>query len=142
MQTALYLTDGSVDSALSFRSWLTHFDGAPLRFTVVLPYDLPVGEPLHKSVCGPAKQAAQEQLANWLAIVNEGVAATIRTEVLFASPAQALSIHLLVRQYDYLVQDEWLHKKTNSLLMLSARMETRVLYVGNSPVGLLQPPLS
>lgn len=111
MQTALYLTDGSVDSALAFRSWLAHFNKGSFRFTVVLPYNLPAGEPLHKSVSGLARQAAQQRVAKWLAMVNETVAADILTDVLFASPAQALSIHLLVRQYDYLVQDEgWVNK--------------------------------
>ncbi len=107
MQTALFLTDCSVDSALSLRNWMAERAHQPLRLTVVHPYEIKVGDPLHKSVCKPAKTNALARLDNWTAMLGDIDNQQITTETLFASPNVALMIHLLIRGYDYWVVENW-----------------------------------
>ncbi|MBO0935424.1 hypothetical protein J2I47_02575 [Fibrella sp. HMF5335] len=107
MQTALFITDCSVDTALSLRTWLAQPRHHPLRLRVVYPYDTPAGEPLHKSVCQPARTEAIARLANWTAMLGAVDTTCLHTEVLFATPSVALSSHLLIRDYDYLLLDDW-----------------------------------
>lgn len=107
MKTALFVTDCSIDAALSLRHWLAARNSQPVRLTVVYPYDITRGQTLSRDTLKPAKAGAVAQLDNWSALLDALPAGHLTTETLLASPELALSIHLLLRGYDYwLVNDE------------------------------------
>ena len=126
MQTALFLTDCSVDSALSLRSWLAEHSHRPLRLTVVNPYEISGDDPLHKSVCNPAKTDALARLNNWTAMLGEVDTTDLTTETLFASPNVALMIHLLIRGYDCWVVENWSVVDNPAVAALLAQTRTKV----------------
>lgn len=126
MQTALFLTDCSVDSALSLRGWLVQHTHEPLRLTVVHPYEIEGGDTLHKSVCTPAKSEAVARLAHWRAMLGEVDTIHLNTEALFARPNVALMIHLLIRGYDYWVVDNWAMAAVPSVAALLEQSGTKV----------------
>ncbi len=109
MQTALLITDCSIDSALALRKQLASSAHQPTRLTVVHPYDIAAGEPLNKVVLKAAREAAISRLNNWKAIVGDTPSTSLTTEILFADPELALHIHSLLRPYDaILTDDQWL----------------------------------
>jgi len=128
MQTALYLTDCSVDSALWLRSWLAR----PIRITVVHPYALSPGEPLHKSACNPAREQAQARLTQWRVMVDDQAGSDLITKVLFGSPAETLRLHLLLNPYDYLLLNDTALADTAQTLLTSKPLATR-LVTGTNP---------
>lgn len=109
MNSLLYVTDGSVDSALTLRNWLAAQPQSAPRLTVVLPYDLTPDQPLHKDVLRPAKAAADDRLRQWVAMLGDAKPDNLTTETLLASPEHAITLHLLIRPYDgWLVEDRFL----------------------------------
>ncbi|MFD2938264.1 hypothetical protein [Spirosoma flavum] len=106
MKTALFLTDGSVDSALSLRRWLSIDPKAAIRLTVVHPYDIELGTTLTKITCRAAKQQAVDRLENWLDLLPQLWSGEFKTETLLATPELAATIHLLLRPYTYLLVDD------------------------------------
>ncbi len=126
MQTALFLTDCSVDSALSLRGWLAGHTHQSVRLTVVHPYEMAGDKPLHKSVCKPAKTEALARLDNWMAMLGEADTTCLTTEALFASPNVALMIHLLIRGYDYWVVEDWTLADSPSVAPLLEQTSTKV----------------
>ncbi|MDB5241132.1 MAG: hypothetical protein JWP57_1757 [Spirosoma sp.] len=106
MKTALFVTECSIDSAFTLRNWLANTAHESIRLTIVLPYEILPGEPLHKSACNPAKAEAQARLDHWSAILGDNQITVITTETLFGSAKQALHLHLLIRSYDYWLVDE------------------------------------
>ncbi|CCH02877.1 hypothetical protein FAES_4878 [Fibrella aestuarina BUZ 2] len=130
MNSLLYVTDGSVDSALTLRNWLTaHTQPAP-RLTVVLPYDLAPDQPLHKDVLRPAKAAAEGHLQQWVAMLGDAKLGNLTTETLLASPEHATTLHLLIRPYDgWLVDDQDLMEMMADVL---ARTRTQPLWLTTS----------
>lgn len=126
MQTALFLTDCSVDSALSLRKWLAQQTHPSLRLMVVHPYEIVSNDPLHKSTCKPAKAEALARLDNWTAMLGDVDCKQITTETLFASPNVALMIHLLIRGYDYWVVEDWTIADSPSVAALLEQSQTKV----------------
>ncbi len=106
MKTALFLTDGSVDSALSLRCWLATNPELSIRLTVVHPYDIELGTTLTKNTYQIAKQQAINRLEHWLNMLPQPWAVELKTEILLASPELAVTIHLLLRPYTYLLVDD------------------------------------
>ncbi|GAB3713601.1 hypothetical protein GCM10027592_52950 [Spirosoma flavus] len=106
MKTALFVTDGTVDAALSLRNWLTNNAGHSLHLTIVYSYDIPVGDPLTKSVCGLAKAEALNSLNRWKAILGNNPGSQITYKPFFGSPKQALAMHLLIGSFNYWLTDE------------------------------------
>ncbi|WP_020604286.1 hypothetical protein [Spirosoma spitsbergense] len=105
MKTALYVTDGSVDSALLLRAWLTRQPTNFCRITVVLPYSISPDEPLHKDVLRPVKEKALTLLQNWQSMLGDSQIWPMALEPFFATPEHALTIYLLLRHYDYWLTD-------------------------------------
>lgn len=126
MLTALFITDCSVDSALSLRAWLSQQSRHPICLTVVHPYDIPAGESLHKSVCQPAKADALARLANWTAILGNLENTHLTTETLFSNPEVALTIHLMIRNYNYLLVDNWVPIMDNTLTVRLEKTQTSI----------------
>ncbi|ARK09811.1 hypothetical protein A6C57_05370 [Fibrella sp. ES10-3-2-2] len=109
MQTALYITDCSIDSALVLRDRLAISPNVPFRLTIVHPYDLAPDQPLNKVILREARQAAATRLTNWKTALGDTRASSLKAELLFASPELALRIHLLIRQYDAVFIDgQWI----------------------------------
>ncbi|GAB4038072.1 hypothetical protein [Spirosoma gilvum] len=106
MKKALLLTDGSVDMALSFNRWM-ETQSEPIDLTVVYAFDLAkeTDQPLKASIFREAKQTANNQLNRWVGFLSKTGLAAFRTEILLGEPELVLTIHLLLRQYDYLVID-------------------------------------
>lgn len=126
MLTALFITDCSVDSALSLRTWLSEQSHQPLRLTVVHPYDIPAGESLHKSVCQPAKAEALTRLANWKHMLGDPESLHLTTETLFSTPEVSLTIHLMIRSYDYLLVDNWSPVTDTTITSLLKKTQTTI----------------
>lgn len=136
MKTALFVTDCSVDSALSLRNWLSAHASQPIRLTVVYPYDIDSGQALTRDTLQPAKAEARRQLNNWSAQLDTIDASWLTTETLLASPELALSIHLLIRGYDY-----WL---VNDLVEVANPAVSAILSQGTTrtyPLSLAETPL-
>lgn len=106
MKKALLLTDGSVDMALSFNRWL-ETQSEPIDLTVVYAFDLNkrADLPLKASLFREAKQTANEQLTRWVSFLSKTGLGEFRTEILLGEPELVLTIHLLLRRYDYLLID-------------------------------------
>jgi hypothetical protein len=106
MKNALLVTDGSIDLALSLNRWLEtqpeHID-----LTVVYAYSLnqPTGQSLKAATYREAKQIATKELANWTTFLPKS--SQFRTELLLGESKQVLTIHLLLRRYDYLLTDNY-----------------------------------
>ncbi|MEZ0487340.1 hypothetical protein [Fibrella aquatica] len=129
MQTALYVTDCSIDSALALRNRLATFTHNSVCITVVHPYDIEPGQPLNKVILKEARQAAITRLNNWKAILGEVKPGGLKTEILFASPELALRIHLLIRRYDAIFSDgQWL-VTPHDLADLLAQTGTQLHYL-------------
>lgn len=123
MNSLLYVTDGSVDSALTLRNWLAAQPQPAPRLTVVLPYDLTPDQPLHKDILRPAKAAADARLRQWVAMLGDARPDMLTTETLLASPEHAITLHLLIRPYDgWLVEDRFLVETMADVL---ARIRTQ-----------------
>ncbi len=106
MKTAFFLTDGSVNSALSLRCWLAANSETAVRLTVVHPYDIELGTILTKNTYQMAKRKAIDRLENWLNLLPQSWPGELKTETLLASPELAVTIHLLLRPYTYLLVDD------------------------------------
>ncbi len=127
MKTALYVTDGSVDSALLLRHWLTEQHATACRLTVVLPYETEPGERLHKDALRPAKAAAESRLQTWSAMLGDVGLHRRATQTLFASPEHALTIHLLMFHYDYWLVDD--NQQMVSLAGVLTRTATQAVWL-------------
>ncbi|MBO0951808.1 hypothetical protein [Fibrella forsythiae] len=128
MQTALFVTDCSVDSALALRNRLTATH-PPIRLTVVHPYDIESGQPLNKTVLTVARGAAIARLKAWKAVLGDEQGHNLKTEILFASPELALRIHMLIRRYDAVISDgQWL-VNPHELANLLAQTGTQLHYL-------------
>ncbi len=140
MLTALFITDCSVDSALALRNWLSEQSHQPLSLTVVHPYDIPPGESLHKSVCQPAKADALSRIANWTAMLGNPENTRLTTEILFSTPEIALTIHLMIRGYDYLMVDNWSPVSHTALPVMLEKAGTKIqsICVDQTPVFLVR----
>lgn len=106
MKTALYITDCSVDAALALRWWMTTDAEEAIHLTVVHSYNIEVGTSLNKEVCRAAKQLATARINNWLKMFNQAWVSEVKSETLLASPELAITLHVLLRSYDYLLLDE------------------------------------
>ncbi|WP_080059480.1 hypothetical protein [Spirosoma aerolatum] len=106
MKKTLLLTDGSVDMALSFNRW-QETQSEPIDLTVVYAFDFnkDADQPLKASLFREAKQTANEQLNYWVEFLSKARLGAFRTEILLGEPELVLTIHLLLRRYDYLLID-------------------------------------
>jgi hypothetical protein len=136
MKTALFVTDCSIDSALSLRNWLSAHARQPIRLTVVYPYDLPSGLALNRNTLQPAKTEALSQLKNWSAMLDTIDITWLTTETILASPELALSIHLLIRNYDYWLVDDWAQVADPALaaILNQRTTQTRPLSIAQTPM--------
>lgn len=116
MKKALLVTNGSVDMALSLNQWL-EAQSEPADLTVVYAFPLPpaTGQPLNAATYRQSRQTAAEELKRWLDFLPESRKNSsgsgldrlgkLHTELLPGAPELVLSIHLLLRRYDYLLID-------------------------------------
>lgn len=107
MKTALFITDCSVDAALALRNRIGNAGAHTLALTVVHPYEIDASQPLTKTITKEARQQAQERLRRWANLFASldlpgNMSLTVKTELLFASPELAATIHQALRSYDYL----------------------------------------
>ncbi|GAB3786979.1 hypothetical protein GCM10028818_51140 [Spirosoma horti] len=112
MKTAFYSTDCSVDSALALRRWLVMNADEAICLTIVHPYDIAAGTPLGKEACRAARQQAKARLDLWLEMLTQSWEGELRPETLLSSPELAITMHLLLRSYDYLLLDEQVISET------------------------------
>lgn len=135
MKTALFVTDCSIDAALSLRNWLRAQGSQPIRLTVVFPYDIARGQALTRNTLQPARADALTQLSTWSALLDTIPASWLTTETLLASPELATAIHLLLRSYDYwLVNDTEQAVSPSAAAILRQRTtQTRMLSCTNRP---------
>lgn len=136
MKTALFVTDCSIDSALSLRNWLSAHARQPLRLTVVYPYDIPGGQSLSRDTLKPARTEALTQLKSWSGLLDTIGTDWLTTETLLASPELAISIHLLIRGYDYWLVDDWSQVANPALaaVLNQGSTRTRPLSIAQTPV--------
>ena len=125
MKTALFVTDCSVDSALCLRNWLSAHASQPIRLTVVYPYDIEGGQSLTRDTLQPARAEALRQLNSWSAQLDTIDAGWLTTETLLASPELALSIHLLIRGYDYWLVNDLVDIANPAVSAMLSRSTTR-----------------
>lgn len=109
IKKALLVTDGSIDLALSLNRWI-ETQSEPIDLTVVSAYSLNqlTGQPLKAAAYREARQQASEELAGWTAFLPEfspEQPVQLRTELLLGETEQVLTLHLLLRRYDYLLAD-------------------------------------
>jgi hypothetical protein len=134
MQTALFITDCSIDSALALRNRLASPNQPPIRLTVVYPYNIADDEPLNKVTTKAAREAALSRLRNWKAIVGDTQANCLTTEILFADAALTLRIHLLIRHYDAVFTEDLSQPVSPILADLLAQTGTELhSLTGNVP---------
>ncbi|GAB3020712.1 hypothetical protein [Spirosoma pulveris] len=135
MKTALFVTDCSVDSALTVRNWLSAHSHQPVRLTVVLPYDIDEGQPLDKKSLQSARSEAGSRLKNWSALLGDTDPGSLVVEPLLASPELAISMHLLIRRYDYWLVEDWslVENATLSSILNQPALQTRPLAIDLAP---------
>ena len=106
MKKALLLTDGTIDMALSTNRWLNDQSEA-IDLTVLQAYGVQpeADKPLKAGDWRLAKQAAADALGRWAAYLVGCRPGLLHTEQLLGEPERVLMIHLLLRQYDYLLID-------------------------------------
>lgn len=106
MKKALLLTDCSVDLALSVNRWMQHQSDS-IDLTVVYAFGLSADpdQPLKAAAHRTAKQEAAENLRQWLSCLPMPWPGKLQTETLLGEPELVIRIHLLLRQYDYLLID-------------------------------------
>ncbi|GAB3946007.1 hypothetical protein GCM10028805_16030 [Spirosoma harenae] len=114
MKKALLLTDGSIDMALSLRQWL-ETSAEPIDLTVVYALSTTqlTSQPLKAAPYYEAKKVANERLNRWLTFLPQNDRLhpdpsqkhQLHTEILLGEPELVLTIHLLIRRYDYLLVD-------------------------------------
>lgn len=139
MQTALFITDCSIDSALALRHRLASFAPNAIRITVVHPYDLAPDQPLNKVILNEARRAAIARLTNWKAVLDNMQTNAVKTEILFASPELALRIHMLIRRYDAIFTDgQWL-VTPHELADLLAQTGTQLHYLTDEVTEQVSP---
>jgi len=107
MKTAFFLTDCSIDSALTLRNWMKQYEGDAIRLTVVHSYELANGSLLTKETHQIAKQQAQTRLQHWVEILPPSQPGILLTETLFGDASLAFAIHLHLRRYNYVLLDFW-----------------------------------
>lgn len=112
MKTAFYATDCSVDSALALRRWQTANPNESLRLTILHSYDLDDSLALNRETYRAAKQQAKARLDQWLEMLTQSWAGELNPETLLASPELAITMHLLLRSYDFLLLDEQVISET------------------------------
>jgi hypothetical protein len=106
MKKALLLTDCSVDLALSVNRWMqTQSDSIDLTVVYAFGLSSNPGQPLKAAAHRSAKQEANENLTQWLSCLPMPWPGKIQTETLLGEPELVMRIHLLLRQYDYLLID-------------------------------------
>ncbi|MCX6217212.1 hypothetical protein [Spirosoma sp.] len=139
MKTALFIVDCSVDSALSVRNWLSAHSHQPVRLTVVLPYDIDEGQSLEKSTLQSAKSEASTRLKNWCALLGDTNPGSVVTETLLANPELAISMHLLIRRYDYWLVEDWslVANATLSAILNQPNLQTLPLIINPEPVSVM-----
>ncbi len=131
MKTALFITDGSVDSALSLRRWLSTNPEAAIRLTVVHPYDIELGTTLTKNTCRVAKQQSVDRLEHWLNMLPQPWPGELKTKTLLASSELAVTIHLLLRPYTYLLVDDQTFGSPMNLDSLLNKTTTELCRLGD-----------
>ncbi|QMW00877.1 hypothetical protein [Spirosoma foliorum] len=106
MKKALLLTDCSVDLALTVNRWAANQVDA-IDLTVVYAFALSQtdNQPLTAATHRAAKQEANANLGQWLNYLTTPWSGKIQTETLLGDPGLVIRIHLLLRQYDYLLID-------------------------------------
>lgn len=134
MKTACFITNCSVDSALTLRRWVDTHSDETIRITVVHPYGVDAGITLNKETCRTAKQQATARLDHWLAMLP--TLRNAKPETLFSSPELALKMYLLLRYYDYVLVDDQLADLPADFL---ATHKTSTLYRLNDHSYSLQP---
>ncbi|UFH54542.1 hypothetical protein [Spirosoma sp. KNUC1025] len=144
MKKALLLTDGSVDMALSLGQWLNR-QTEPLELTVVYAYALvqEANQPLKAAAHREANQKATENLNRWLDFLPQPWPDKLRTEVLLGNPELVLTIHLLLRQYDYLLIDFWQKGILSAFVACQNQITTQLHWLNlpegsNCPVDVLE----
>jgi len=80
--------------------------------TIVHPYDIAAGAPLNKDACRAARQQAKARLDHWLEMLTQSWEGELRPETLLSPPELAITMHLLLRSYDYLLLDEQVISET------------------------------
>ena len=140
MKKALLLTDGSVDMALSLNRWL-ETQAELIELTVVYPYSPAQGvsQPVKAVVYKKAKQKAAEELNRWLDFLPQAGLGQLHADVLSGDPKLVLTVHLLLRQYDYLLIDFWQRGVLSAFVTCRNQITTQLRCLG-LPEGPLCPP--
>lgn len=138
MKKALFLTDGSVDTALSLSRWL-EVQTDPIVLTVVHAFS--INQPLKAAVYRDARQAASTELNQWLNFLpsfRSVPAGTVQIlpEILLGEPGLVLTIHLLLRHYDYLLLDEGQTDVLNAFLVCQPQTNTQLHSLSGEPLPL------
>lgn len=150
MKKALLLSNGSVDLALALNRW-TASQPEPIDLTVVHAYTLTcaAGLPLKADVYRQAKQQATRQLAQWLDFLpwsSEFTAPADRpgklhAEILLGDPELVLTIHLLVRRYDYLLVDAGQKAALSAFMKCQSQIITKLCFLSSVEESLCLPHL-
>lgn len=150
MRKALLLTDGSVDRALSLRQWLES-QSEPIDLTVVYALSLPTpdDQPLKVVTYREAKRLASEELNRWLTFLPQaGTSPTaphrfaqLHTEILLGEPELVLTIHLLIRRYDYLLLDASQHNVAATFLLCQHQISTQLWCLSEPEYASFSPDL-
>ncbi|WP_052731279.1 hypothetical protein [Spirosoma radiotolerans] len=128
MKTALFLTDCSIDSALTLRNWMSQYKGEAIQLTVVHPYALANGSLLTKETHRTAKQQAQTRLQHWSEMLPSSHPGMLLTETLFGDASLVFTIHLQLRRYTYVLLDFWQEALTE-IYTAQATPHGRLFYI-------------
>lgn len=142
MKKALILADGSVDMALSLNQWLA-VQPDPIDLTVVYGFALrqPPDQPLLASLYRDAKQAARQELIRWLTLLTQPQPGLIQAELLLGEPELVLTIHLLLRRYDYLLIDGFQSGNVATYTLCQPQITTQLRNLNVSEGAVYRPDL-
>ena len=144
MKQTLFITDGSVDQALSVGRWLES-QPEPVKLTAVHAFAIaqPADQSLNAAVYREAKQAATEMLNRWVNFLPKSWPGQLDAELLPGDPELVLTIHLLLRRYDYLLIDGWQQGPLSTYAACQNQINTQLIWLSapnrsSGPAGLIR----
>lgn len=142
MKKALLLTDCSVDLALAVNQWVTNQPDS-IDLTVVYAFSLSSDEnqPLKAAAHRTAKQEASENLRQWLNCLPTPWPGKIQTETLLGEPELVMRIHLLLRQYNYLLIDHAQQDVVSAFVACKSYIATELQSLNSTEVPIFSPAL-
>lgn len=116
--------------ALSTNRWLND-QSEPIDLTVVQAYGVPsdADKPLKAGAWRLAKQTAADGLSRWTEYLVNGKPEWLHTELLLGEPERVLMIHLLLRQYDFLLIDAGQPEVLETFYACQEHIATRLCYL-------------